>query len=525
MRPFAFLFLCFLLVIATGATNHKTLSLRRRLAGKKKDSKRSKLQRALKRINFVGSVVDPRDEIYESTRKQYNSGGYPDLTKPLSIVLAKTEGDIKKALRVARLRNVSVVVRSGGHSFAVLSSCNDCILIDMKLFKQFSYDNETKITKLGPGINVRELLAKLYSLNLAIPHGMCPHVRVGGHLQTGGQGMLSPKYGFGIDYVVKYRMIAADGSVVEASKTSHPELFWALRGGPPGNLGVITQFEVSSVPAPSRVALVRYLYPWNQALWTNAVKILQQYGARSDVSVGVSNSAAVFFVWIVGLEEQSLSKVNSEFAPLFATTAPFMLLNVTRTMTFEEAHEKLFFATTYPRYVRSRTKSGRSQTPFSAKCIEQTAELLDIGYSRGYDTAGFSMSSGPGPSKMDPTGWGTAAASRDYRYTMQWDVFWDYNEDKTKKAEILWWIRTGWLQLRDVCFEEVLYMGEPDGDFSRQDWAQHYYTSNARHVRLRAAKTRYDPTNVFRKRFSLKPFSTNNGDIEMGELAQEKECS
>lgn len=45
-----------------------------------------------------------------------------------------------------------------------------------------------------------------------------------------GLGRFQGKYGYLNDNMISCKLVLADGSVVTASKDSHPDLFWAIRG-------------------------------------------------------------------------------------------------------------------------------------------------------------------------------------------------------------------------------------------------------------------------------------------------------
>jgi hypothetical protein len=60
--------------------------------------------------------------------------------------------------------------------------------------------------------------------------GSCPTTGVIGVAFGAGLGRLQGKYGFLNDNMVSCKLVLADGSVVVASKESHPDLFWGIRG-------------------------------------------------------------------------------------------------------------------------------------------------------------------------------------------------------------------------------------------------------------------------------------------------------
>ena len=59
----------------------------------------------------------------------------------------------------------------------------------------------------------------------------------------GGHGWLEGRHGLVADNLVEARMMLANGTFVNVSNTSHPDLFWAVRGAG-HNFGIVTEFKM-----------------------------------------------------------------------------------------------------------------------------------------------------------------------------------------------------------------------------------------------------------------------------------------
>lgn len=66
----------------------------------------------------------------------------------------------------------------------------------------------------------------------------------------GGYGFLQGLYGLAADQIISARIVLANGTLVTASATSHPGLYWAIKGAG-HNFGVVTslQYKIYDVPA------------------------------------------------------------------------------------------------------------------------------------------------------------------------------------------------------------------------------------------------------------------------------------
>lgn len=162
-------------------------------------------------------------------------------TIPQAVVRCMSEKDVVTTVKWARQNGVALTTRSGGHSYAGYSSTNE-LLLDLSGFNNISINSSTGLATLDGGVRNRHAYSAFRQPSLAITHGRCKNVGVGGLVLGGGIGFNMRAQGLTCDQLVETRMITADGDIVVCSETENPDLFWAIRGAGGGNFGIHTSF-------------------------------------------------------------------------------------------------------------------------------------------------------------------------------------------------------------------------------------------------------------------------------------------
>ncbi|HJU47536.1 MAG TPA: FAD-binding oxidoreductase [Gaiellaceae bacterium] len=185
-----------------------------------------------------GRVLRPADVDYDTARRVHN--GLVDRS-PAVIVRCRTAADVAAAVRFARAAGLDVSVRGGGHNVAGRAVADDAVMIDLAEMKGTAIDAGARTVRAEGGLLWAELNAATAAHGLAVTGGAISTTGIAGLTLGGGLGWLMAKYGLAADNVLAVELVTAEGEVLDVTEESHPDLFWALRGGG-GNFGVATTF-------------------------------------------------------------------------------------------------------------------------------------------------------------------------------------------------------------------------------------------------------------------------------------------
>ena len=445
------------------------------------------------RAAVQGAVLVPGDADYDQARRVM-SGMYD--RRPAVVVRAAGVGDVQHVVRLAHETGLELAVRSGGHSAAGHSTTDAGIVLDLRDMKGLELDVEGRTAWAETGLTAGEYTVAAAEHGLATGFGDTASVGLGGITLGGGVGYLVRKHGLTIDNLLAAEVVTADGELLRVDDSSHPELFWAIRGGG-GNFGVVTRLRLQLHPVDTVVGGMLVL-PATAATVAGFVAAAESASEDLSVIANVMNCPPMPFVdaahhgrvVILALVCWSGDPQagDAALAPFRALATP--LADLLRPMGYPEL---------YPPDDPDYRPTAVSKTMFTRAVDEATAAAL-VGHLEASDAAmrvAQLRVLGGAMARVAPDA--TAFAHRSSRIMVNVAAFYDGEDDRVRREAWVDEVMAGLHQGDDGVY--VNFLGDEGPERLRAAYP------GATWDRLAAVKAQYDPGNLFRRNHNIPPAS------------------
>ncbi len=194
-----------------------------------------------------GSIVHlPGSPAYDEARVPWNLAVDQ---QPAAVAVPRTTDDVADVVRAAVGLGLRVAPQGTGHGAASLAGrdLSRAVLVRTTELRGVTVDPVRQIARVGSGVLWQDVVEAAAPHGLAALHGSSPDVGVAGYVLGGGIGWYARKHGLATNSLVAVELVSADGTLVRADATEHPDLFWAVRGGG-GSFGVVTAMELRLLP-------------------------------------------------------------------------------------------------------------------------------------------------------------------------------------------------------------------------------------------------------------------------------------
>ncbi|WP_266180744.1 FAD-binding oxidoreductase [Dyella humicola] len=178
-------------------------------------------------------------------------------------VAAQNTSDVVAAVNFARQHRLRLVVKGGGHSYQGTSASPDSLLIwtrhmnAVTLHDAFVAQGGEGIQAPLPAVTVQSGAMWIDAYDAVttqggryVQGGGCTTVGVAGLVQSGGFGSFSKNFGTASGGLLEAEVVTADGNALVVNAHQHPELFWGIKGGGGGSLGVVTRLTLRTYDLP-----------------------------------------------------------------------------------------------------------------------------------------------------------------------------------------------------------------------------------------------------------------------------------
>ncbi|HEY5070820.1 MAG TPA: FAD-binding oxidoreductase [Caulobacteraceae bacterium] len=179
---------------------------------------------------------------------------------------ARQPSDVVAAVDFARAHHLRLVVKGGGHSYQGTSNAADSLLVwtramsSITLHDGFVGTGCSGSQRPAPAVTVEAgaVWMDVYdavttTAGRYVQGGGCATVGVAGLVQSGGFGSFSRRFGTAAASLIEAEIVTADGALRRVNACRNVDLFWALKGGGGGSLGVVTKLTLRTHDLPDRL--------------------------------------------------------------------------------------------------------------------------------------------------------------------------------------------------------------------------------------------------------------------------------
>jgi FAD/FMN-containing dehydrogenase len=451
------------------------------------------------RAALRGELLDTSHPGYDDARVVWN--GMID-RRPALIARCRNAADVVASVNFARDHGLVLAVRSGGHNVAGYAVCESGLMIDLSPMNGVRLSPALDRAHVEGGAQWIDVDAATAPFNRATPGGLISSTGVAGLTLSGGIGWLRGRHGLACDNLVAADVVTADGHLLHASETEHPDLFWGLRGGG-GNFGVVVNFEFKLHEIPSELMFCAPIYPEERAneiipQWRDFMATAPEHlSGLAEFSTIPHDPAYPESTWgrrvlaLAHVYDGPAAEGERVIAPLralgdtlldFSGPMPYRTIQTLYDAIFPSGRDRCYWKSTYLKGLDEKVVSD-----VAAHLSKRPSEMT---YASIWKLGGAMQRVAPEA---------TAFGDRSAPFMLSFDAIWSDAKDDDVNIS---WVRNAWTDLQRHS-TGGLYLNFPglgeDQSLVRNALGEGSYG------RLQNVKRRYDPGNLFRLNQNILP--------------------
>ncbi|KAK7946574.1 uncharacterized protein PG986_010895 [Apiospora aurea] len=192
----------------------------------------------------------------------------------VAAISPSTEEDVRKVtkflapqIKLATLLKFPFLVTGKRHGYTTtLGRLRNGLAIDLSGIRTLDVNKAAQTLTIGPGVGAGDIFNPLFEAGFELQTGSATCPSLIGVTLGGGVGRFTGVHGLLLDALISIRMVTWDGRLITVSKTSYPDLFWAIRGAG-ANFGAVVSatYKVHPLRNNGDILSADFYFPANKS--------------------------------------------------------------------------------------------------------------------------------------------------------------------------------------------------------------------------------------------------------------------